>query len=118
MPAFVAGRLHALLKLLLEGYAGVAGDELLAGMIGASQSRVSAGVRQDHLIDHFFGQVLARPLLVKEDVGGGRLLGLYAEFDDRFETDPKAVLGGKADVLQVVSLTAAIDQTHILYVRI
>ena len=44
--------------------------------------------------------------------------GLDAKFDDRLQADPKAVLGGKADVLEVVPLAAAIDQANFLHVGI
>ena len=53
-------------------------------MIGTTEASVGASVWQDHLADHCLGQRLFHPFLAVEDIGGGGLLGLDAEFDDRF----------------------------------
>ena len=114
----VTGRFHGLLEILLESGTSIAGNEFLAGMIGASETSVGTSIRQDHLADDFLGQGLSFPFLVVENIGGGGLFRFDPEFDDRLQADPKAVLGGKSDVLEVVSLAAAIDQTNFLHIRI
>ena len=122
-PLRGTGALHLALEVLLESRPRIAGDELLARMARSFQPRIRPGVGHDDLLDNHLldGLVVGRGVVLAfvvehEDLGG--LLGIHAKLDDALQADPKAVAGGKADVFEVVSLAAAIDQRDLGHVGI